>query len=69
MGIRFSKSINIGKFLKINFSKSGIGFSVGTKVYRIGLTSKKTIKQVITLPKTGISYVKEFSLKNLSNKK
>ncbi len=68
MGIRFSKSIKIGKFLRLNLSKSGIGFSVGTKGYRIGISPKKIVRQTITLPKTGISYVKEFSLKKLKRK-
>ena len=35
MGFYLKKGINLGP-LKINFSKSGIGFSVGTKGFRVG---------------------------------
>jgi hypothetical protein len=34
MGFYFRKSINLG-FLRINFSKSGVGFSIGIPGFRI----------------------------------
>ena len=39
MGLRFRKSINIGP-LRINFSKSGIGFSLGVKGFRVSRSAK-----------------------------
>lgn len=59
MGIRFNKSINIGKGLKLNLSKKGIGYSIGTKGIRISKTAKGTTRKTLTLPGTGLSYVKE----------
>lgn len=59
MGIRFSKSVKIGKFLRLNISKSGLGFSVGNKFFRLGVNPKGVIIKTLTLPKTGLSYVKQ----------
>ncbi|HAA81123.1 MAG: TPR repeat-containing protein, partial [Caldanaerobacter subterraneus] len=36
MGWRFRRSISLGKGVRINVSKSGIGFSVGKRGARIG---------------------------------
>ena len=35
MGFRYRKSINLGGGFRINLSKSGVGYSWGTKGYRI----------------------------------
>ncbi|WP_297378513.1 DUF4236 domain-containing protein, partial [Anaerococcus sp.] len=35
MGIRFRKSINLGKGFRINMSKTGLGFSWGGKGFRL----------------------------------
>ncbi len=59
MGFRFRKSINLGKGFRINFSKSGIGYSLGTKGYRITKTANGKIRQTFSIPGTGISYVEE----------
>lgn len=56
MGLRFRKSINIGP-LRINFSKSGISFSLGTKGFRITRNVKGKTSATVSLPGTGISYV------------
>lgn len=61
MGWRFRKSF--GKTFRINVSKSGIGYSVGTKGYRITKTAKGTTRETISVPGTGISYVTETSNK------
>lgn len=34
MGFRFYKSVNLGKGFRLNFSKSGVGYSFGTKGFR-----------------------------------
>lgn len=58
MGLRFHKSINIGP-LRLNFSKSGVGYSIGTKGIRVGKTAKGKTRTTLSIPGTGISYVKE----------
>lgn len=69
MGIRFRKSINLGGGARINISKSGIGGSIGTKGARITKTAKGTTRKTISIPNTGISYVKESGSKNKGVKK
>ena len=63
MGIRFSKSKKIGKYIRLNFSKSGLGVSIGNKFFRIGISPKGNIRKTFTVPKTGISYVTEKRIK------
>lgn len=62
MGIRFRKSINLGKGFKASLSKSGLGFSWGFKGFRVTKTAKGAIRTTASLPGTGLSYSKEFSL-------
>jgi hypothetical protein len=54
MGWRFRRSIGIGKFLRVNFSKSGIGFSFGLPGYRISIGSDKKIRRTISIPGSGL---------------
>lgn len=61
MGFRYRKSINLGGGFRVNISKSGVGYSYGTKGYRITKTSKGTIRKTVSIPGTGISYVDETS--------
>lgn len=68
MGFRYRKSINLGGGFRINISKSGVGYSWGTKGYRITKTSKGNIRQTATLPGTGLSYIEELSNKNNNGK-
>ncbi len=56
MGFRFRKSINIGP-LRINFSKSGVGFSFGVKGLRVSRSAKGKHTATVSLPGTGLSYV------------
>ena len=56
MGLRFRKSINIGP-LRINFSKSGVGFSLGVKGFRVSRSAKGKMTATASLPGTGLSYV------------
>lgn len=64
MGLRFRKSINIGP-LRINFSKSGIGFSLGVKGFRIGRSAKGKTSATVSLPGTGVSYVQNLDGKSI----
>jgi hypothetical protein len=58
MGLRFRKSFTFGP-LRINVSKSGIGFSLGVKGFRIGRSAKGKNTATISLPGTGLSYVQD----------
>lgn len=70
MGMRFRKSFGSGPF-KVNLSKSGIGYSVGTKGFRHTKTANGRTRNTYSIPGTGISYVDEKSSKRkkMKNKK
>lgn len=59
MGLRFRKSINLGGGFRINLSKSGIGYSWGTKGFRLTKTANGRTRRTYSLPGTGVSYVQE----------
>lgn len=63
----FRKSINFGLF-RINFSKSGIGFSFGPKGAKFGIDSKGRKYTNLSIPKTGLSFKKFFSNKKKNKK-
>lgn len=54
MSWRFSRRINFGP-LRITFSKSGIGWSLGGKGYRTGVDSKGRKYNNVSIPGTGVS--------------
>ncbi len=54
MSFRFTKTINLG-LLRITLSRSGIGWSIGTKGFRTGINSKGKKFNHISIPGTGIS--------------
>ena len=56
MGLRIRKSINIGP-LRINFSTSGVSFSIGVKGFRISRSVKGKTSATVSISGTGISYV------------
>lgn len=58
MGFRYRRSVKIGG-LRINFSKSGIGYSYGVKGLRYTKTAKGKERVTASIPGTGISYVAE----------
>lgn len=60
MGMRFRKSINLGG-VRINLSKSGLGFSAGTKGFRVTKMANDRTRTTASIPGTGVSYVKETS--------
>lgn len=59
MGFRYRKSINLGGGFRINLSKSGVGYSWGTKGFRVGKTASGRTRTTYSIPGTGISYVSE----------
>jgi tetratricopeptide (TPR) repeat protein len=60
MGFRFQRSIGLGKFLRLNISKSGIGFSAGIPGLRIS-TGPSGAYFSAGLPGTGLSYRKKLN--------
>lgn len=65
MGFRFRKSVNLGP-LRINLSKSGVGYSVGSKFGRITQKADGTIRTTTTIPGAGVSHVNEISAKQVN---
>ena len=69
MGFRFRKSINLGGGFRVNLSKSGVGYSWGTKGVRFTKTAKGTKRTTLSIPGTGISHVSETSGKQNTKRK
>ena len=63
MGLRFRKSVNLGGGFRVNFSKSGAGFSWGTKGFRLTKKAGGGTRTTLSIPGTGISYVSDKSKK------
>lgn len=59
MEFRFRKSINLGHGVRVNISKSGIGYSIGSPGLRVTKTAKGRIRTTASVPGTGISYASE----------
>ena len=57
MGFRYRKSINLGGGFRTTFSKSGAGFSWGTKGFRVTKKVGGGTRSTISIPGTGISHV------------
>lgn len=64
MGFRFRKSLNLGGGFRINFSKSGIGYSFGGKGFRYTKTAHGTTRTTLSIPGTGVSWVQENNNRN-----
>lgn len=63
MGWRYRKSISLGKNIRINFSKNGIGYSWGIPGYRKTISANGGTRKTYSIPGTGISYVESSSSK------
>lgn len=59
MGWRFRKSVKLPLGFRVNFSKTGIGYSWGMKGYRKTVTANGRLRTTYSIPGTGISYVEE----------
>ncbi|MDM8528221.1 DUF4236 domain-containing protein [Anaerolineales bacterium HSG24] len=57
MGLRYQKRIQLGKLLRLNISKSGVGASVGVPGLRFS-TGPRGTQFTFGLPGTGLSYTK-----------
>jgi len=58
MPLRFSKRISLGKFLRLNISKSGVGVTVGPRGANITLGPRGT-HATVGLPGSGLSYTQK----------
>lgn len=67
MGLRFYKSIQIGPFLRINISKSGLGFSFGPRGFRY--TTGPTGKRITADLPGGLSYIHHIKKKKPASPK
>lgn len=58
MGLRFRKSVSLGKGLRLNFGKKGVSLSAGVPGAHVtySTTGRKTTS--VGIPGTGVSYVK-----------
>ncbi|MGI1808888.1 DUF4236 domain-containing protein [Pediococcus pentosaceus] len=66
MGWRYRKSLNLGKYFRMNFSKSGVGWSTGFKGFRYTKKANGGTRTTNTISGTGISYVKDYPDKTKS---
>lgn len=58
MGFRFRKSISLGKGVRLNVSKRGVGVSGGVKGFRVS-TGPSGTRRTISIPGTGISHTQK----------
>ena len=68
MGLNFRKSIKVGP-AKINLSKSGVGYSVGTKGLRYTKKAGGGTRTTVSVPGTGISYASDSKKRKTSTTK
>ena len=57
MGFTYRKSVNFGPF-RVNLSKSGVGYSVGSRGFRVGTTARGKKYTSFSIPGTGVGYRK-----------
>ena len=55
MGLRFRKSISLGKLFRLNLSKSGVSLGVGPPGLNVNI-GPRGVRQTVGLPGTGLSY-------------
>lgn len=56
MGFRYRKSIRVGKYFRINVSRSGVGYSFGVPGARITHSPNGRVTTTVGIPGTGLSY-------------
>lgn len=66
MGFKFRKSIKMGP-VRVNLSKSGVGYSVGGKGFRVTKKAGGGTRTTVGIPGTGISYSTSSSKKKTSS--
>lgn len=68
MGLRYRKSINLGGGFRVNLSKSGIGYSWGTKGYRVTKKADGGVRKTYSIPGTGLSWSQDSGKSRKNNK-
>lgn len=68
MGFRFRKSFKFPGGFRVNASNSGLGYSWGTKGYRITKTANGSVRRTTTIPGTGISHVEQIKPQSSASK-
>lgn len=63
MGFNFRKSIKLGKHIRLNVGKNGVGVSVGGKVLRLNHSATGKTSATVRIPGTGISYTHDLDRK------
>ncbi|HEX2950190.1 MAG TPA: DUF4236 domain-containing protein [Armatimonadota bacterium] len=66
MGWRFRRSISLGKGVRLNLSKSGVGISAGVKGFRVGMGPRGTYSSM-GIPGTGLYNIQYYGTKNASH--
>jgi hypothetical protein len=56
MGLRFQRRIRVFPGLRLNLSRSGVGFSVGGRGAHVGITARGQTYTSIGLPGSGLSW-------------
>ena len=56
-GFSYRKSVNLGPF-RVNLSKSGLGYSVGGRGFRVGTMARMKKYTSFSIPGTGVGYRK-----------
>lgn len=69
MGFRMRKSINLGGGVRLNLSKKGIGYSVGTKGFRVTKKARGGVRTTASIPGTGISFVTDSKKKRTTKRR
>ena len=57
MGWSYRKSVSLGPF-RVNISKSGVGYSVGARGFRTGVSASGRRYSSVGIPGTGLRYTK-----------
>jgi hypothetical protein len=55
MGFYYRKSVSLGPF-RVNVSKAGLGYSVGTRGFRTGVSARGRRYSTFSIPGTGMGY-------------
>lgn len=55
MGFYYRKSVGLGPF-RVNISKSGVGYSVGGRGFRTGVSARGRRYTTFGIPGTGLGY-------------
>jgi len=61
VGFRMRKSIRLAPGVRMSVSKSGVGYSVGAKGYRVTKRARGGVTQTVSLPGTGLSHSQTIS--------